>query len=108
MNVPDNVVRAQLGWRVPGVAGLELTGGLSHEGRRAVLPDESINLPSWTRLDAGLRYDQKIGGTPVQWIVNLDNLTDRRYWRESPMQYGHVYLYQGAPRALRVAMRATF
>ncbi|MES2186821.1 MAG: TonB-dependent siderophore receptor [Pseudomonadota bacterium] len=107
-NVPDNVIRAQAGWRVPGIAGLELLGSLSHEGRRAVLPDDSINLPGWTRIDAGLRYNQKLDGTPVQWTLNIDNVANRRYWKESPSQYGHVYLYQGAPRAVRVGMRASF
>jgi iron complex outermembrane receptor protein len=108
-NVPKQVVRAQGGWKVPGVAGLELTGGLSYEGRREVTADNSIELPSWTRLDAGLRYDQRTGaGTTISWTAAIDNLADRRYWRESPSQYGHVYLFPGAARSFRVGMRVGF
>ena len=38
-NVPDVVLRAHAGWRVPNVPGLELQGHVSHEGNRNVLPD---------------------------------------------------------------------
>ncbi|WPB59325.1 TonB-dependent siderophore receptor [Xylophilus sp. GOD-11R] len=109
VNVPKQVVRAQAGWKVPGLEGLELNGGLSFEGRRAVTADNSIELPSWTRLDAGLRWDQRTGsGTLVTWTANVDNLTDHRYWRESPTQFGHIYLFPGAARTFRVGMRASF
>ncbi|MCZ2495893.1 TonB-dependent siderophore receptor [Xylophilus sp. Kf1] len=108
-NVPRQTVRAQAGWKVPGMEGLELSGGLSHEGRRDVTVDNTIELPSWTRLDAGLRYEQRTaGGTTVTWTANVDNLADRRYWRESPSQYGHIYLFPGAARSFRIGMRAAF
>jgi iron complex outermembrane receptor protein len=44
----------------------------------------------------------------MQWTLAIDNLADRRYWRESPKQYGHYYLYPGAPRTLRVAVKTSF
>ena len=62
-NVPDVVARAHAAWGFASVPGLELLGSLSHEGRRAVLADESVMLPSWTRLDAALRYETKLGGS---------------------------------------------
>ena len=107
-NVPDYVLRAQAAWRVGGVPGMELQAGLSHEGPRAVLADGSISLPSWTRLDAGVRYDTRMGNTPTTWTLGVENLLDNRYWQESPSQYGHVYLYPGASRTLRLAMQASF
>ena len=63
-NVPAFVLRAQAGWKIAAVPGLELQGQLSHEGKRAVLPDGSIELPAWTRVDAALRYDRKVGARP--------------------------------------------
>jgi iron complex outermembrane recepter protein len=106
VNVPDVVARAHAAWGFASVPGLELLGSLSHEGRRAVLADESVMLPSWTRLDAALRYETKLGGAPAAWTVGVDNITDKRYWKESPFQFGHVYLYPGAPRTFRVALTA--
>ena len=105
-NVPRQVLRAQVGYRVAAVPGLELQGRMSHEGRRSVLPDGSIELPSWTRFDAALRYDTRVNGVATSWTLGVENLADRRYWKESPYQFGHVYLFPGAPRTLRLMMTA--
>jgi len=105
-NVPNVVARAHAAWRFASVPGLELEGRLSHEGRRAVLADESVMLPSWTRFDAALRYETKLGGAAAAWTVGIDNIANKRHWKESPFQFGHVYLYPGAPRTLRVSLTA--
>ncbi|WP_422086486.1 TonB-dependent siderophore receptor [Variovorax sp.] len=103
-NVPKEVLRAQAAYRVASVPGLEIAGQLSYEGRRNVLPDGSITLPSWTRVDAVLRYDTRLRGVNTSWTLAVDNLFDRRYWKESPYQFSHVYLFPGAPRTLRLGV----
>jgi iron complex outermembrane receptor protein len=70
------------------------------------LPDESVMLPAWTRFDASLRYETKISGTATAWTLGIDNLANKRYWKESPYQFGHVYLYPGAPRTVRLSVTA--
>jgi iron complex outermembrane recepter protein len=105
-NVPDVIARAQAGWKFASVPGLELLGQVSYEGRRAVLADESIMLPAWTRVDAALRYETKLGATATAWSLGIDNIANKRYWKESPFQFGHVYLYPGAPRTLRLSVTA--
>lgn len=107
-NVPNYVVRAQAAWRVVGVPGLELQGNVSHEGARPVLADGSISLPGWTRLDAALHYETRFGAAPTTWTLGVENLFDRRYWKESPSQYGHVYLFPGAARTVRLAIQTRF
>lgn len=107
-NVPQWVLRANLGYSVAAVPGLRLGAHLSHEGNRTVLPDESIKIPSWTRVDASLRYDTRLMNRPTTWTVAIHNLFDRRYFQESPYQYEHVYLFPGASRTLRVAMDTAF
>jgi iron complex outermembrane recepter protein len=106
VNVPDWTLRARAAWRVMGVPGLELEGIVAHEGKRSVLPDASIELPAWTRLDTALRYQTKMGATDTTWTLGIENLTDKRYWKEAPYQFGHVYLFPGAPRTLRLAFSA--
>ena len=44
--------------------------------------------------------------TRASWTLGVDNVFDRRFWRESPYQFGHIYLYQGAPRTVRIALTA--
>lgn len=106
VNVPNLVLRAQAAYKLASVPGLELLGQLSHEGGRAVLADESVMLPAWTRFDAALRYESKVAGHPTTWTLGIDNIADKRYWKESPFQFGHAYLFPGAPRTLRLSVTA--
>lgn len=108
VNVPKLVLRGRASYAVASLPGLALDGTVVHEGRRSVLPDASIELPSWTRIDATLRYATRLGGTATHWTLGVENLFDRRYYKESPTQFGHVYLFTGAPRTLRLAMQADF
>ena len=106
-NVPRWILRAQAQWQVTGVPGMTLQGRLAHEGRRSVLPNGSLHLPAWTRLDAALHYQARIGTTATRWTLGVDNLLNKRYWKESPYQYGHVYLFPGSPRSFRISFQAS-
>ena len=106
INVPSRIVRAGVAYRVAALPGLSVEAKASHEGKRSVLPDESIMLPAWTRFDAALRYETKVRGTATTWTLGVANIADRRYWKESPTQFGHVYLYPGAPRTFRLSVTA--
>lgn len=108
LNVPALTLRALAQYRFADVPGLRTSLRLSHEGPRSVTEDGSIHLPSWTTLDFAAHYDTRIGGTRTQWTLAVDNLADRHYWRESPKQFGHYYLYPGAPRTLRLGVKASF
>lgn len=107
VNVPDAIVRAGVDYRVVGVPGLSLHGHLSHESDRTAVPDASIRIPSWTRIDSALRYTTRIHTTATTWTLGIDNLFDRRYFKESPYQFGHAYLFPGAPRTFRLAFQAS-
>ena len=107
-NVPAFVLRAGVAYSVASIPGLAVQTRLSHEGSRTVLPNGSITLPSWTTLDAGLKYTTRLQGKVAHWRVGVSNLLDRRYFRESPYQYSHVYLFPGAPRTWRVGLETSF
>lgn len=104
-NVPQQAFKLGAAYELPAVAGLTLLGNLAYEGRRAVLPDNSVFIPGWTRVDAGAEYRQKAGEATLTWSAGISNLFDRRAWRESPFQYGHAYLYPLAPRTWRLALQ---
>ena len=108
LNVPNVVLRALAQYRWADVPGLRTSLRLSHEGERRVLEDGSLNLPSWTTLDFAAHYDTRVNGIRTEWTFAIDNLTDKHYWRESPKQFGHYYLYPGAPRTGRITVRTSF
>ncbi|MBS0448588.1 MAG: TonB-dependent siderophore receptor [Proteobacteria bacterium] len=104
-NVPSQSLRLDAAYALAAVPGLTLRGALAAEGDRMVLPDNSIRIPGWSRLDLGVSYQQKAGATTLTWLLGVDNALDRRAWRESPYQYQHVYLYPLAPRTWRASVQ---
>ena len=106
-NVPAATLRLGTEYRPAVVAGLALQAGVVAESNRVVLPyDESVRIPGWSRLDLGVNWQQKVAGASLKWRVGVDNATNRRAWKESPYQFGHVYLYPLAARTWRVSLQA--
>jgi iron complex outermembrane recepter protein len=108
LNVPKTTFRALAQYRWAELPGLRTSLRLNHEGPRRVLEDGSIDLPAWTTLDLAAHYDTRVSGVRTEWTLAIDNLSDQRYWRESPKQFGHYYLYPGAPRTGRITVRTSF
>jgi len=108
-NVPAVTARLQGDWQLPAVAGgaLRLLAAGTYESAREVLPDNSVQLPSVTKFDLGARYETK-SGAGITWTLRagIDNVFDRRAWRESPYQFSHAYLLPLEPRTLRVSLQA--
>lgn len=106
VNVPAAAVRASAEWRAPFARGLALLARLSAESDRTVLPgDESVRIAGWSVLDLGARWQHEAWGSAWTWRLGIDNATDRRAWKESPNQFGHVYLYPIAPRTWRLSLQ---
>jgi iron complex outermembrane receptor protein len=105
-NVPARTLKLQAGYAVATLPGLGLLGGLVYESERRVLPDNSARIPGWTRLDLAARYAMRAGGTTLVWRLGVDNVADRRAWRESPYQFSHAYLFPLAPRTWRLSLQA--
>ncbi len=101
-NTPLTTLKAQLSQDL--LPGLQAQFGLLHEGSRFATPDNGIAVPAWTVANAGLRYTQGMGNQTWIWRAAVDNLTNRRAWREAPWQFEHSYLYPLAPRTLRASL----
>ena len=104
-NVPRATGALQLDWRPTGVQRFALSNRVFHSGQRAVTADNAVDLPSWWQWDAWLTLPLRIGGVDTFWRAGVDNVTDRRYWREAPTQYwGGIYLFPAQPRTYRLGV----
>jgi iron complex outermembrane receptor protein len=110
VNVPEATLRLGTEFRVGALPGLALQADVVAESDRVVLPyDDSVRIPGWARLDLGARWRQAWREqTTLVWRVGLDNATDQRAWKESPYQFGHVYLYPLAPRTWRASVEVSY
>ena len=107
-NIPDQALKILATWDVAPVPGLAVLANMDYEGGREVLPDDSATIPGWTRYDLGARYTQVAGSTTLVWRAGVDNLFDRRAWREAPYQYDHAYLFPLEPRTFHASLEAKF
>ena len=106
-NVAEQSLRLQAGYQWLEMPGLSLQASLSREGRRMVLPDNSLQVPGWTTVGLGARLTRELAGHELTWRVGVDNVFDRRAWKESPYQYSHVYLYPLEPRTFRTSLQVS-
>jgi iron complex outermembrane receptor protein len=104
-NVPATTLRLQAGHAFADVPGLSAQLGAAYESARYATPDNSARIPGHTRVDAGLRQTSRTGATVLTWRLGVDNLLDRRAWKESPYQFSHAYLFPLAPRTLRASLQ---
>lgn len=105
-NVPVRTAKLQVRYDASQLPGLSTQADLLAVSDRAVLPDNSISIPGYAVTDLSLKYVQKSAST-LTWRLGVDNVFDRRVWRESPYQYGHVYLYPLAPRTFRASLEVS-
>lgn len=87
-------------WDVPMLPGLTLSGRLIHTDKMAVTPTNSLYIPSWQRVDAGVRYAAQWGARQVTLRLNVENAFDKKYWGTATAGY----LFVGSPRTYTVSM----
>ncbi|MBN8508339.1 MAG: TonB-dependent siderophore receptor [Burkholderiales bacterium] len=104
-NVPAYTAKLQFGWEPEAVPGLQLLAIGTYESSRIVLPDNSLSIPGWGRVDLGLRYRQPLGASTLVWRLAVDNLFDERAWRESPFQFAHAWLFPLSARTLSASLQ---
>lgn len=107
-NVPARSLRLFASHRLAAVPGLDTYAALTAESERNVRPGNGgPRIPGWARIDIGASYDQQLAsGQRLVWRAGIDNLADRRAWKEAPYQFDHVYLYPMAPRTWRLSVTA--
>lgn len=105
-NVPRLAASLFADHALPAVNGAALNAKLTYAGSKAVTADNGVALPASWQLDLGARLVQRWGEQRVTWRLQVENLLDRRYWRDAPTQaWGGIYLFPAAPRTLSATVQ---
>lgn len=106
INVPR--VQANIGaeWDVPPLPGVTLTSMVVYNSTQYRDQANTQELPAWTRVDLGARYQTKISGTPTVFRLNVYNVFNKDYWTGQATSYGGMYL--GAPRTVMLSASFDF
>ena len=108
-NVAPATASVALTWAVPEIRGLGWTNRLQYSDKKAVTRDNSVEIPAYWQLDTYLVHRSKSGEQTLTWRVGIDNVLDKRYWRDAPTQYwGGTYLFAAPPRTFRASVQTSF
>jgi iron complex outermembrane receptor protein len=97
---PNVTALANLTWRVPGVTGLTLDGGVNLRGERYADKENRVELPAYATLNLGLRQAFALDGHPVTLRARVINVLDKFAW--TPGNSG--LLTVNAPRTLTLTL----
>ena len=108
LNVPRLRAALQADYSIPGVPGLALLGGMRYSASKYANQEGTVEVGAYTVFDLGSRYRTRIAGYDTVLRLTVDNLFDKRYWRDAGDYLGDNYLFQGAPRTARVSASVSF
>jgi iron complex outermembrane recepter protein len=96
-------------WLPSFLSGIALDARLIHTTKQFADSANTQTVPSWTRLDAGVRYTFKINAdTNVTLRARIENLADRDYWASAGGYPEAGYLTVGTPRTFLLSATVQF
>lgn len=95
-----------LEWDMPWLPGLTLSGRVVHTDKQYLNSANTLEIPSWTRVDAGARYITQIAGKKTTFRANVTNLFDEDYW--AGPYHGEGYTTLSAPRTFSLSATTDF
>jgi iron complex outermembrane receptor protein len=90
------------------VDGLNVMGSWLYSAAKPVTRDGSVSLPAVHVFNTGLRYKLRVGGHDTTLRLNVDNVFDKRYWKDAGQYLGDSYIHLGAPRTARLSLQYDF
>jgi iron complex outermembrane receptor protein len=107
INVPRLRAALQAEYSLP-VPGLALLGGARYSASKYASQAGNVEVGGYTVFDLGGRYRTRISGYDTTLRLIVDNVFDKRYWRDVGDYLGDNYLFQGAPRTARLSASVSF
>src|SRR3546814_19841223 len=83
LGVPEYMLNANVEWDVPFLRALTLTGRVVNTGKQAANLTNTLFLPSWTRLDLGVRYVAVVGDSTLTLRAGVETVANKRYWESA-------------------------
>jgi iron complex outermembrane receptor protein len=108
INVPHLRTALFADLALPHAHGLYLMPGWSYTGRKEATRDDAVSVPGYNLFNLGAHYTP--GGEQGHVTLRLyaDNITDKRYWKDTGASYGDTFIHLGAPTTVRLSAHYTF
>ena len=93
---------------VPRAHGLHLLPGWSYTGRKEATRDDAVSVPAYNLFNLGASYTPGGERGHMTLRVYADNITNKRYWKDTGASYGDTFIHLGAPATVRLSAHYTF
>ncbi|MGY2402106.1 TonB-dependent siderophore receptor [Pseudomonas sp. SDO5271_S396] len=108
INVPKLRASVYADYALPWVNGLAVLGGMQYSARKYADRTGNVEVGDYAVVNVGSRYTTKVDGYETVFRLSVDNVFDKRYWRDVGEYLGDDYLFQGAPLTARLSASVNF
>ncbi|MGF6094539.1 TonB-dependent siderophore receptor [Pseudomonas sp. 18175] len=108
INVPKLRASVYADYALPWVNGLAVLGGVQYSAKKYADRTGNVEVGDYAVVNVGSRYTTKVDGYETVFRLSVDNLFDKRYWRDVGEYMGDDYLFQGAPLTARLSASVNF
>jgi iron complex outermembrane receptor protein len=107
-NVPKLRFASHISYAVPQVDGLRMLAGMQYSSDKYANRAGTVKVPSFTVFDIGSAYNFRAYGYDNTLRLNIDNVFNKKYWRDAGSFFGDDYLFLGAPRSAQFSWTVNF
>lgn len=107
-NVPTVRLASNISYQVPQVEGLRLLAGIQYSSSKYANKSATVKVPSYTLFNVGSAYNLRAYGYENTLRFNLDNVSNKKYWRDVGSFFGDDYLFLGTPRTAKFSWTVNF
>ncbi len=107
-NVPKVRFATHLTYQVPNIEGLRVLAGGQYSSSKYANKQGTAKVSGYSVFDLGAAYQFKLNTTDAQLRFNINNLLNKKYWRDAGEFYGDDYLFLGAPRTATLSLNLNF
>ncbi|MFW1892330.1 TonB-dependent siderophore receptor [Acinetobacter geminorum] len=107
-NVPKIRATAQLSYKVPSVEGLRLLSGMQYSSSKYANKEGTVKVGGYSVFNVGAAYKTNFAGHDTTFRFNIDNLFNKKYWRDVGAFMGDDYLFLGNPRTAQLSTTFSF
>ncbi len=93
---------------VPRIRNLHVMPGWSYTARKEATRDDQVSVPGYNLFNLGARYTPHGEQGHVTLRLYADNITDKRYWKDTGASLGDTFIHLGAPTTVRLSAHYTF
>lgn len=107
-NIPKVRFATNVSYNVAQINGLRLLASMQYSDSKNANKLGTASVPSYTIFDLGAAYNFNAYGVDNILRLNIENVTNKKYWRDASGYFGDDYLFLGTPRTAQLSWIARF